>query len=41
MLNAYMADDIYVFDEQHAIVAYPFKLLRDLRARLERTACHH
>jgi hypothetical protein len=34
MLNAYTADDIYVFDEQHAMVAFPFKLLRDLRARL-------
>jgi hypothetical protein len=34
MLNAYAADDIYVFDEQHAMVAFPFKLLGDLRTRL-------
>jgi hypothetical protein len=34
MLSAYTADDLYVFDEQHAMVAFPFKLLRDLRVRL-------
>ena len=34
MLCAYTADDVYVFDEQHAMVAFPFKLLRDLRDRL-------
>ncbi len=34
MLSAYCADDLYVFDEQHAMVAFPFKLLRDLRVRL-------
>jgi len=34
MLNAYATDDLYVFDEQHAIIAFPFKLLRDLRVRL-------
>jgi hypothetical protein len=34
MLSAYTTDDLYVFDEQHAMVAFPFKLLRDLRVRL-------
>lgn len=34
MLEAYMTDDIYVFDEDHAIIAFPFKLLRDLRSSL-------
>jgi hypothetical protein len=34
MLAAYLSDDVYVFDEEHAIVAFPFKILRDLRSRL-------
>ncbi|SEB70926.1 hypothetical protein [Terriglobus roseus] len=31
VLTAYTTDDVYVFDEQHAIVAYPFKMLKALR----------
>jgi uncharacterized protein (UPF0332 family) len=34
MLNAYLADDVYIHDEDHAIVAFPFRLITDLRSRL-------
>jgi hypothetical protein len=38
MIIAYYSDDVYVFDEDHAMVAFPFKLLRELRTAL---ATHH
>jgi hypothetical protein len=34
MLSAYLSDDIYIHDPDHAIVAFPFRLVVDLRARL-------
>jgi hypothetical protein len=34
MLTAYLSDDVYVFDAEHAMIAFPFKLLRSLRASL-------
>lgn len=34
MLAAYLSDDVYVFDEDHAIIAFPFKLLREVRRSL-------
>jgi hypothetical protein len=34
MLTAYLSDDVYVFDADHAMVAFPFKLLREVRAKL-------
>lgn len=34
MLIAYSAEDLYVHDKDHAIVAFPYRLLLDLRGRL-------
>lgn len=34
MLNAYLSEDLYVHSKEHAIVAFPFRLLIDLRKRL-------
>jgi hypothetical protein len=34
MLSAYSSEDIYVHSPEHAIVAFPFRLLIDLRSRL-------
>lgn len=33
-LAAYLTDDLYIHDEDHAMVALPFRLLLDLRSRL-------
>jgi hypothetical protein len=34
MLSAYLSDDVYIHDPDHALVAFPFRLLVDLRRRL-------
>lgn len=34
MLGAYSADNLYVHDPDHAMVAFPFRLIKDLRERL-------
>jgi hypothetical protein len=34
MLEAYRSNTVYAFDPDHAIVAYPFCLLHNLRSRL-------
>jgi uncharacterized protein (UPF0332 family) len=34
MLGSYQLDDVYIFDPDHAVVAFPFRLMLDLRIRL-------
>ena len=34
MLASYAAEDVYIHDQEHALVAFPFRLLIDLRSRL-------
>lgn len=34
MLGGYLIDDVYVHDPDHAMVAFPFRLVVDLRSRL-------
>jgi hypothetical protein len=34
MLSSYLSDDVYIHDPDHAMVAFPFRLLIDLRSRL-------
>ncbi len=35
MLGAYWIEDVYIFDPDHSIIAYPFRLMIDLRSRLK------
>jgi uncharacterized protein (UPF0332 family) len=36
MLGAYQTEDVYIFDQDHAIIAFPFRLMLDVRSRLHR-----
>ena len=38
VLSTYQSDDVYVFDPDHAMVALPFRLMLDLRVRMQRSA---
>jgi hypothetical protein len=34
LLTTYTSNDVYVFDPDHAMVAFPFRLMLDVRSRL-------
>lgn len=36
LLSSYKVDTVYVFDPDHAILAFPFRMILDLRSRLSR-----